>query len=495
MPTLNTSNPLVTGLVFLAPFQENTLPYTDDAGGRSVVATDAVMQMSAPGPALFIDTRTTSKAQASTNPISGGPPYTMAVMAYKTVNGTSQQDAFTWSRDDAEYVELGFNSAPSFSRIRGGGVIVDITGPSCSVNTWHNLALIAGSNTSRSLYTNGTITAGPSTSAVVGGTYFTPLTLGGVQRAGSVGDNLYNGYVKWAAMWNRVLTQAELDTFFANPSALFVSSSLAWTGTIGAQSGTTGTAISPLATSSYVSGGTTPYSYGATGLPAGLTINSSTGSVTGTPTAAATYSTTIVVTDSAGSPATVSSNTFSWTISAAAATAITMSGPSGGQTGVASANFTLGANGSISASHVVTPSSNGGGGTFTPSTVTLTAGTPTGTFTYTPSSVGAKTISASDAGGYSAPSSLTYTSSAAAGTFTSEILKDNTGAPIASTALTHFTLYDNTSGSMVVRKTGLSTNSSGIVSFSDGTLTAGTTYRADWLTAAGHYRMPAKAAT
>ena len=493
MPTLNTSNPLVTGLVFLAPFQENILPYTDDAGGRSMVATDATIQLTSPGPALAITAATTSKAQSSTTPMSA-PPYTMAVIAYRTAVGTSSQVAFSWSRDDAEYVSLGFNSTPSFARIRGGGVIVDTSGQNCGANAWHNLALVVGSNTSRSLYTNGTMTSGGSTSVVVGGSYFTPLTVGALQR-GSLGENLYTGYIKWTAIWNRALTQTELDTFFANPSALFVSASLAWSGTIAAQTSTVGTAISPLATSGYVSGGTTPYVYSTTGLPAGLSINSSTGSITGTPTTANAYSTTVIVTDSAGTPASVSSNTFTWTVNAAAATTITMTGPSGGQTGVASANFTLGANGAISGSHVVTPSSGGGGGTFTPSTVTLTAGSPTGVFTYTPSSTGVKTIIATDAGGYTAPSSLSYTSSAASGVFTSEILKDNTGAPIVSQALTHFTLYDNTTGALIVRRTGLSTNSSGIVSFSDGALLAGTTYKADWLTSAGHYRMPSKAAT
>ncbi|MFF6996433.1 M4 family metallopeptidase [Streptomyces sp. NPDC008313] len=53
-------------------------------------------------------------------------------------------------------------------------------------------------------------------------------------------------------------------------------------------------------------------SYSATGLPTGLSINSSTGVISGTPTAAGTYSTTVTVTDSAGKKGTAS---FSWTVS------------------------------------------------------------------------------------------------------------------------------------------------------------------------------------
>ncbi|MGW2570819.1 M4 family metallopeptidase [Streptomyces sp. NPDC001537] len=78
----------------------------------------------------------------------------------------------------------------------------------------------------------------------------------------------------------------------------------------GSQSSTVGTAVSlQISASSTNSGALT---YAATGLPTGLSINSSTGVISGTPTAAGTYSTTVTVTDSTGATGTAS---FTWTVS------------------------------------------------------------------------------------------------------------------------------------------------------------------------------------
>lgn len=90
---------------------------------------------------------------------------------------------------------------------------------------------------------------------------------------------------------------------------------------------------------------------------------------------------------------------------------------------------------------------------------------------------------------------LTSTGSTGNGTFTSEVLRDNTGTIVASKALNHVALYNDTTGALVVRKTGLSTNGSGIFTFTDAAITAGTTYRVDWEDVDGRRRMPRKAAT
>jgi Zn-dependent metalloprotease len=79
----------------------------------------------------------------------------------------------------------------------------------------------------------------------------------------------------------------------------------------GNQTGTAGTAKTLQITATDSASGQT-LTYSATGLPAGLSINSSTGLISGSPTTAATYSTTVKATDTTGATGSAS---FTFTIS------------------------------------------------------------------------------------------------------------------------------------------------------------------------------------
>ena len=76
----------------------------------------------------------------------------------------------------------------------------------------------------------------------------------------------------------------------------------------GNKTGTVGTAITPFTLTASPAG---TYTWSATGLPPGITIGSSTGTVSGTPTTAGTYPVTVTATGGAGS----GSTTFTFTIS------------------------------------------------------------------------------------------------------------------------------------------------------------------------------------
>jgi cellulase/cellobiase CelA1 len=81
----------------------------------------------------------------------------------------------------------------------------------------------------------------------------------------------------------------------------------------GTQTGTVGTAAG-VQVHATDSGTGQALTYSATGLPAGLSINASSGLISGTPTAAGTSSVTIRVTDATGAAGTA---TLTWTVSAA----------------------------------------------------------------------------------------------------------------------------------------------------------------------------------
>src|SRR5271154_5408638 len=94
----------------------------------------------------------------------------------------------------------------------------------------------------------------------------------------------------------------------------------------GNQSGTVGTAASLQVSASDSASGQT-LTYAATGLPAGLSISSTSGLITGTPTAAGTSTVTVTATDTTGA---AGSATFTWTVSSGTVTggvAISAGGP------------------------------------------------------------------------------------------------------------------------------------------------------------------------
>jgi hypothetical protein len=101
----------------------------------------------------------------------------------------------------------------------------------------------------------------------------------------------------------------------------------------GNQTSTVGTAVSLQIHASDSSASAT-LTYSATGLPAGLSINSSTGDITGTPTTAATSSVTVKATDNTGASGSAS---FSWTVSSSSTgcTAQQLLGNPGFETGTA----------------------------------------------------------------------------------------------------------------------------------------------------------------
>ena len=113
-----------------------------------------------------------------------------------------------------------------------------------------------------------------------------------IQGSGQGDPTAAGGYSAYASIGNYTVGLATGQPSTGTPLGIAVGSMA--NATVG-----TGYAASPVS----ASGGTAPYTFSATGLPAGLSINAATGSVTGTPTTAGSYTPTFTVTDNAGGTA------------------------------------------------------------------------------------------------------------------------------------------------------------------------------------------------
>jgi len=196
-----------------------------------------------------------------------------------------------------------------------------------------------------------------------------------------------------------VVTATDAST--ANGSATF-----AWTisnvivvTNPGAQASTSGTAIAGLVSSASDSASGQTLTWSASGLPAGLVINSATGTISGTPTTACACSVTLTATDTT---AAFAKATFNWTVT----NAVTVASPGAksSPTGVAIANLTLTVSDSSPVATIASWSATG-----LPTGLTINAATGTVTGTPTTAGIYSVTIRATDSAGFAGSASFSWT--------------------------------------------------------------------------------------
>ncbi len=213
--------------------------------------------------------------------------------------------------------------------------------------------------------------------------------------------NTYNGPTGWG-------TPEGLGAFQSNSAGNTVTVT-----NPGSQTGTVGTAASLQINATDSASGQT-LTYSATGLPAGLSISSTTGLISGTPTTAGSNSVTVTAKDTTGASGSAS---FTWTINSATGNTVTVTNP-GSQTGTVGTAASLQINATDSAS----------GQTLTYSATGLPAGlsisSTTGLISGTPTTAGSNsvTVTAKDTTGASGSASFTWTINSATGCTAAQLL-------------------------------------------------------------------------
>jgi hypothetical protein len=330
----------------------------------------------------------------------GQPPYRWTVTtgtlppgltlngSFGYINGTPTANGkypFTLTVTDNQ----GNTATANLSITVGTPVTITITPatlPAGSVGTSYSQTLTASGGTAPYTWstTAGTLPAGLTLNATTGTISGTPTTAA------------TSNFTVQATDANQATGQAALSIAITAASPLTIT-------TASLPSGTVGTAYTGTLAAT---GGVTPYTWSATGLPAGLTLNASTGAITGIPTAAATSNVTVQVADSAKNTAT---KTLGIVIAAAVSPlTVTASALPAGTVGVAYSASPLTVNGGTPP-YKYSLSSTGNDG------LTINAGT--GAISGTPTASGQFTLTAvvTDSGtpAQSATQNMSFTAAAA----------------------------------------------------------------------------------
>jgi len=104
------------------------------------------------------------------------------------------------------------------ARSRSGGSAGDAVGPGVSGSVWNKTAGVFTSSTSRKAYLDGTLSSADTTSITPSGSSKN-FTIGALFDGSTPTSMTATGFrFRNVAAWNRSLTQAELDSYFTDPS-------------------------------------------------------------------------------------------------------------------------------------------------------------------------------------------------------------------------------------------------------------------------------------
>lgn len=209
--------PLSDQCVLYVPLISNSLD--DLVGGNAVSAVNFAYQAAAPGPSWHSTSGGAGYLLCSGLTLT--EPFTMAVMCYVNGGAGSVETFLGYSRGSADYFQVYQTTVTNklMARSRHSGTAGDADGGGVSGGAWNNSAGVFTSATQRECYLGATLSAPETTNVAVAGAVHN-LTVGALFDGGSVssGCDTTWQFRHWAVWNNRALTDAELDSYFANPS-------------------------------------------------------------------------------------------------------------------------------------------------------------------------------------------------------------------------------------------------------------------------------------
>ena len=382
--TLNPSTGAITGTPTTAGTFNFTVTATDSTGGQAATATSNCSITIAPPTITVVCATSTGKVgtpYSSAVTASGGTaPYTFAITAGSLPAGLTLNPStgaitgtpttagtfnFTVTATDSTGGQAATATSNCSITIAPPTITVVCATSTGKVGTPYSSAVTASGGTAPYTFaiTAGSLPAGltlnPSTGAITG----TPTTAGTFNFTVTATDS--TGGQAATATSNCSIT-------IAPPTITVVCAT------------STGKVGTPYSSAVTASGGTAPYTFAITAgsLPAGLTLNPSTGAITGTPTTAGTFNFTVTVTDSTGGQAATATSNCSITI--APPTIAVVCATSTGKVGTPYSSAVTASGGTAPYTFAITAGSLPAGLTLNPSTGAIT-GTPTtaGTFNFT----------------------------------------------------------------------------------------------------------------
>lgn len=226
MPTINTGNALGAKVLFAAQPGSSGLPYADDSGAISISANGGATIGTQSSKLVFQTDPSGSKYFSTTSSPVSADGFTIAAVWTLVSNPGQDSTICSISLDDTNHWFLGVQQTFGiWARSRSGGTAGDIVfGSVGSFGTYYTSAAIFESGTARRLYHEGSMSSDNTTSVSPTGAG-RKVGIGVIMRTTPSQMGAY--YIRNLVIFSGALTEAELDSWMADPDQIYASASAA----------------------------------------------------------------------------------------------------------------------------------------------------------------------------------------------------------------------------------------------------------------------------